>query len=92
MKKLLVIAQNEVKADEAAALFNGLTVRTVYPGVKRFPRHFDAVVVYHTNTKEINFMKDEIQRYHDAPIKAYFGQQLYDQAGAVRSFTVDNIG
>jgi len=74
MKKVLIIAQNEVKADEAAAHFNGLTVRKVFPGVKRFPRHFDAVVIYHQELKDINFMKDEIHRYQDAPIKVYLGK------------------
>ena len=90
MKKVLVIAQNEDKANEGAALFNGLTVRKVFPGVKKFPRHFDAVVVYHTDTKQINFIKDEIHRYQDAPIKTFIGNSHFDQAASVhaKSFTL----
>nr|AAF25622.1 unknown protein [Sterkiella nova] len=82
MKKVLVIAQNEVKANEGAAFFNGLTVRKVYPGAKRFPRHFEAVIVYYTDLKEINFIKDEIHRYQDAPIKVFFGNVHFDKAAS----------
>lgn len=64
MRKVLVIAQNEAKANEAEHIFKGidesLTIKKVYLGVKRVPRHFDAVVVYHTTTSEVNFIKDEI--------------------------------
>jgi hypothetical protein len=93
MKKVLIIAQNEAKANDAAAHFNGLTVRKVFPGTKRFPRHFDAVVVYHTDVNEINFIKDEIHRYSDAPIKAYLGKTLYDQAAGQHctAFTEDQV-
>ena len=64
LKKILVIAHTEAKAGDAATLINGadpnLTVKTVYAGAKRIPRHFDAVVIYHDQLKEINFIKDEI--------------------------------
>lgn len=64
MKKILVIAHTEAKAGDAATLINGadpnLKVKTVYAGAKRIPRHFDAVVIYHDQLKEINFIKDEI--------------------------------
>lgn len=80
MKKILVIAQNEVKADQGAALFEGYTTRKVYPGAKRVPRHFDAVVIYHNDPNEVNFIKDEIQRYHDAPIKAFIGKSVFPGA------------
>ena len=60
MKKVLIIAQNEAKANDAASHFSDLTVRKVFPGVKRFPRHFDAVVIYFNEANEVNFIKDEI--------------------------------
>lgn len=60
MKKVLVIAQNEAKAIEGEKLLTGLTVKKVFPGAKRVPRHFDAVVVYHNEANEVNFIKDEI--------------------------------
>ena len=66
LKKILVIAHTEAKAGDAATLINGadpnLKVKTVlsYAGAKRIPRHFDAVVIYHDQLKEINFIKDEI--------------------------------
>ena len=55
-------------------------MRKVYPGVKRFPRHFDVVVVYHNDANEVNFVKDELERYKDAPIKAFIGKETYGQA------------
>lgn len=93
MKKVLIIAQNQDKANEGAALFNGLSVRKVFPGVKKFPRHFDAVVVYHTEAKQLNFIKDEIHRYQDAPIKAYIGNTHFDQAASqkAKSFTLAEV-
>ena len=78
MKKVLIIAQNEAKANDAASHFSDMTVRKVFPGVKRFPRHFDAVVIYFNEANEVNFIKDEIQRYTDAPIKVFFGKTHFD--------------
>jgi hypothetical protein len=64
LKKVLVIAQNEAKAAEAEAVLKAqdanLSVKKVYLGAKRVPRHFEAVVIYHTSTSEVNFIKDEI--------------------------------
>jgi hypothetical protein len=64
IKKILLIAQNEAKATEGQKAINAavpdLKVRTVYLGTKRVPRHFEAVVIYHTQPSEINFIKDEI--------------------------------
>lgn len=89
IKKILVIAHNEAKATEGEKLLttldSTLTVKKVYLGTKRVPRHFDAVVVYHTTTQEVNFIKDEIQRYSEAPIKAFLAgkddvQQYADAA------------
>jgi len=78
MKKVLVIAQNETKAGEAERLIKSvgadLTVKKAYLGAKRVPRHFDVVVIYHSTTNEINLFKDEIQRYSEAPIKAYLAK------------------
>ena len=53
----------------------------MYPGVKHFPRHFDAVVVYHNEANEVNFLKDVLQRYQDAPIKAFHGKENYHDIG-----------
>ena len=62
MKKILVISQNEAKAADGEKLLSGqgFVVKKVYPGAKRVPRHFDAVVVYHNEVNEVNFIKDEI--------------------------------
>jgi hypothetical protein len=64
LKKILVIAQSEAKATECAKIITDadatLKVKTVHLGVKRVPRHFEAVVIYHTQVTEINFIKDEI--------------------------------
>lgn len=52
----------------------------VFPGAKSFPRHFDAVVIYYEDPKEINFMKDIITKYQDAPIKIFLGNDKYADA------------
>ncbi len=97
--KILVIAHNEVKANQAEKLIAGVDpifkVKKVYLGAKSVPRHFEAVVIYHTSAQEINFIKDEIQRYGEAPIKAYLAQSgpIYDGAPQkASSFSVDNVG
>jgi glutaredoxin 2 len=74
MKSLVVIAQNEAKAKEGEKLLEGFQVKKAYPGAKFFPRHFDAVIVFTHEAKEINFIKDILTRYSDAPIKAFFGK------------------
>lgn len=78
LKKILVIAQSEAKAGDAEKVIKTLapevSIKKVYLGVKRVPRHFDAVVVYHTTTNEVNFIKDEVQRYGEAPIKAFLSK------------------
>ena len=60
MKRVLVIAQNEQKAADCEKLLSGVEVKKVFPGAKRQPAHFDAVVIYHLEPNEINFIKDEI--------------------------------
>jgi hypothetical protein len=62
----------------------------VYPGGKTFSRHFDAIVVYLAANSEINFIKDIITKYNDAPIKAFLGKELYGEAGnhKARAFKV----
>jgi hypothetical protein len=95
--KVLVIAHNEAKANSAENLITSVDpafkVKKVYLGAKSVPRHFEAVVIYHTSPKEINFMKDEIQRYGEAPIKAYLGQSgpIYAEAAEhkANAFTAD---
>jgi Ca2+-binding EF-hand superfamily protein len=68
-----------------------LTVKKVFPGSKTKHRHFDAVVIFHNEANEVNFIKDEIERYKDAPVKAFFGKVAYDRAGDynAQAFTHD---
>ena len=82
MKKILLLAQNEAKATDGEKLLGGFTIKKVYPGAKRFPRHFDAVVIYHNEANEINFIKDTIQRYSDTPIKIFLGKTPYADAAS----------
>ena len=99
LKKILIIAHTETKANEAQTLItkadNTLKVKVVYAGAKRVPRHFDAVVIYHEQIKEINFIKDEVQRYAEAPIKAFLGKSTLanDQAAhhKSRAFLVSQL-
>ena len=98
--KILVIAHNEAKATTAEKLITAVDpafkVKKVYLGTKSVPRHFEAVVIYHTSAQEINFIKDEIQRYGEAPIKAYLAQSGPVYAGAAAqkasAFVSDQIG
>jgi hypothetical protein len=99
--KILVIAHNEAKANEAEKAILGvddkLKVKKVFLGAKSVPRHFEAVVIYHTSPAEINFIKDEIQRYGEAPIKVYLakvGAPVYGDAAAhkAKAFSGDKIG
>jgi hypothetical protein len=50
--KLLVIAQSEAKAAAGEKVLqeldSSLTIKKVYLGAKRVPRHFEGVVIYHT--------------------------------------------
>lgn len=80
MNKIVIIAQNEAKAKEAEAHFHGLHVKKVFPGAKSFSRHFDAVVIYLHDVKEINFIKDILTKYQDAPIKAFLGKEEFGEA------------
>lgn len=92
MKKILVIAQSEAKAAEAVKLFAGRTAKAVTPGAKRYPRHFEAVVIYHQDPNDVKFMKDLIQRYAEAPIKAFLGKEAFSAAAdyKAKAFTVAN--
>jgi len=56
----------------------------VYPGVKLFPRHFDAAVVYYESAQELEDIKDIMERYRTAPISAMLGSVA---ANAGNSFT-----
>jgi hypothetical protein len=64
LKKILIIAHTEAKAADASSLLSKadptLKLKTVYAGAKRVPRHFDAVVIFHDQVKEVNFIKDEV--------------------------------
>lgn len=77
MKKVLLIAQSEAKALDAVKLLPNHRVKTVYPGTKNLPRHFHAVVIVHGEVSDLNLMKDIIQRYAQAPIKAYIGKVAF---------------
>ena len=92
MKKVLVIAHNETKAQDGENLIkaadNSLIIKKVFAGAKRVPRHFDAVIIYHTLPNEINFIKDEIQRYNEAPIKSFIskaGSPIYPDAASYKA-------
>ena len=85
MQKIVLIAKNQAEADKAETLFPGLKCRKVYPGVKHFPRHFDAVVIYHNEANEVNFLKDVLQRYQDAPIKAFLGKENYHDVATYKA-------
>lgn len=71
-------------------------MRRVFLGAKKVPNHFDAVVVYHTTPSEVNFIKDEIQRYSEAPIKAFLsrpGVAAYSDAAThkAEAFSGDQV-
>ena len=99
--KILIIAHNEAKALDAEksllSIDDKLKIKKVYLGAKSVPRHFEAVVIYHTSPAEINFIKDEIQRYGEAPIKAYLAKAaapVYGDAAAhkAKAFAGEKIG
>ena len=98
--KLLIIAQSEAKAAEGEKLLKdidqSLNIKKVYLQAKRVPRHFEAVVVYHTSTTEVNFIKDEIQRYSEAPIRVFLskaGVAAYADAHShkAKAFAGENV-
>jgi hypothetical protein len=94
VKKIVIIAQNEAKAKEAEAFFPGIYVRKAYPGGKSFARHFDAVVIYLHEAKEINFIKDILIKYQEAPIKAFLGKETFAEAATykAKAFTEGEAG
>jgi hypothetical protein len=94
MKKVVIIAQNEAKAKEGEKFFQGLVTRKAYPGGKSFSRHFDGVVIYLTAPNEINFIKDILVKYAEAPIKAFLGKEAYADAAnyKAKAFTEADIG
>jgi EF-hand domain len=91
MKKIVIIAQNEEKVKAAEALVTGLVVRRVFPGAKSFSTHFDAVVVYLQSANELNFIKDILTKYQEAPVKAFLGKELFAEAAnyKAKAFTED---
>jgi hypothetical protein len=50
--KILIIAHNEAKSLDAEkallSIDDKLKIKRVYLGAKSVPRHFEAVVIYHT--------------------------------------------
>ena len=91
MKKVVVLARNEAESTKGSQLFPALKSKKVYPGAKRFPRHFDAIIVYHGEPNEVNFIKDDLQRYKDAPLIVFCGKSPYSGAGDyhAKTFTHD---
>ena len=77
MKKVVIIAKNEKEVNSGAEMFKNFKCRKVYPGAKRFPRSFEAVIIYHSTPNDVNFIKDDLQRYKDAPIKIFCGAAPY---------------
>ncbi len=52
-----------------------------YPGSKRFPRHYDALCIFHEEQSDIdNYLKDLITRYEDAPLKVFLGKKKFEKA------------
>jgi transcriptional regulator of nitric oxide reductase len=47
MQKIVIIARSQAEAEKGGKLLSEFNIKQVFPGVKRFPRHFDAIVVYH---------------------------------------------
>lgn len=78
MKKLLIIAQSDTKGAQAVTHFEGIHTKVVFPGATSFGRHFDGVVIYLQDNSEINFIKDIIAKYHEAPIKAFLTNNTFD--------------
>jgi len=64
----------------------------VFP-VLKLSRHFDAVVIYLHDDKEINFIRYSYQ-YQDAPIKAFLGKQEFPDAHTykTKAFTEAHVG
>lgn len=85
MNKIVIIAQNEAKAKEAETHFHGFVVKRVFPGAKSFSRHFDAIVIYLHEDKEINFIKDIITKYQEAPIKVFLGKESFADANTYKA-------
>lgn len=50
-----------------------------------FSRHFDSVVVYLHKATEINFIKDLLTQYQDAPIKAFLGKEHSEDAAQYKA-------
>jgi len=71
----------------------GMSCSTVFPGTKSFPRHFDGVCVFHFEPSEVNFLKDVLTRYQEAPIKIFLGKSPFDKPEQykAKSFTHDNF-
>ena len=48
-------------------------------------------MIYYQETSEINFIKDLITRYQDAPVKVFLGKDVYADASSYHatSFKVD---
>lgn len=94
MKKVLIIAQNQANVDEGAKHFKGTFLcKGVYPGTKRFPSHYEAVVVFYSDESEINIISDLLTKYKDAPVKVFLGNVAHGGAKShnAETFTVADV-
>lgn len=82
----MVVACNQKKATEGAKFLEEkgfAKVKPVYPNLKAFSQDFQAVVVYHKRSNEVNLMKDLVRSYEGVPIKVSIGEEVYNQAASV---------
>lgn len=82
MQKILLIAQNQAKADECKTALAGKIehVKPVFPGAKHFPRHFDGMLVYFKAAEEFKLVSAIVKRYEHVPVKAFISDAEFADA------------
>ena len=86
MENILIVACNQKKANEGLAFAEKSgypKAVAVHQGAKSFTRKFQAVVIYHKKSTEINLMKDLVRNYSDVPIKISIGEEPYGAAASI---------
>ena len=86
MESILVVACNQKKATEGVKFCseNGFpSAVAVHPGAKSFTRKFQAVLIFHKKSNEVNLMKDLVRNYVDVPIKVSVGEEAYGAAASI---------
>lgn len=86
MENILIVACNQKKANEGLAFAqkHGYPKAVaVHQGAKSFTRKFQAVVIYHKKSTEVNLMKDLVRNYADVPIKISIGEEVYATAAQI---------